>query len=275
MTRSPAPPAETVEPSVSRGATTDETLRKLEELIRTGSLRDGQRLGAERDLAVTFGVSRATVRAALAELESQRLVRRIPGRGGGTFISGSKVERDLSRIVGVPALLRDQGFVAGTKVLRTAISLADHEVSVALRLPARSLIVDIVRIRLADGSPISLEHARFPADRFPGLLDHSLGGSLYELLISQYQTQPDTAEEQIEVTAASTDEAEILGVAPGAPLLSIRRITTDTSGQPMEYSHDLFRGDRTRITVRTLGRPVRSIARSAQGKVTELQMRTV
>ena len=43
-------------------------------------------------------------------------------------------------------------------------------------------MLEVVRVRLADGEPLSLERALFPAERFPGLLDRSLGGSLYELL---------------------------------------------------------------------------------------------
>ena len=59
------------------------------------------------------------------------------------------------------------------------------------------------------------------------------------------------AEEHIEVSAASADEAAILAVEPGAPLLAITRVTRDRSGVPFESSHDLFRADRTMITVHT------------------------
>ena len=89
----------------------------LAEQIGSGQLRPGQRLGAERALAAELGVSRATLRQALAVLEEGGVVRRVPGRGGGTFVAKGKIERDLSRIVGVPALLRSQGVVAGTRVL--------------------------------------------------------------------------------------------------------------------------------------------------------------
>lgn len=85
----------------------------------------------------------------------------------------AKVERDLSRIVGVPMLLRDEGFTAGSRV---------------------------VGIGLADGVPISLEHAMFPA----------------------------------EVVAASADEAAILSIEPGAHPISITRTTRDARGFAFE-----------------------------------------
>ncbi len=67
-----------------------------------GHLRPGQRLGAERALAAELGVSRATLRQALAVLAESGVVRRVPGRGGGTFVSQDKIERDTSRVVGYP-----------------------------------------------------------------------------------------------------------------------------------------------------------------------------
>jgi DNA-binding FadR family transcriptional regulator len=85
------------------GRTPDEVRRALAERIGSGQLRPGQRLGAERALAAELGVSRATLRQALAVLEEGGVVRRVPGRGGGTFVAKGKIERDLSRIVGVPA----------------------------------------------------------------------------------------------------------------------------------------------------------------------------
>lgn len=238
----------------SLGPAADEARRVILDDISTGRLRAGQKLQPERELAEHLGVSRSTLRAALGALEADGVVRRLPGRGGGTFVSPSKVERDLSKIVGVPSLLRDQGFTAGTQLLSAALTVADDETRTALDLAAGDYVFDIVRIRLADGQPISLDHARLPAHLFPGLLGRAMSGSLYELLSKHYDTQPDQAEEHVEVIPAGGDEARILGIDVGAPLLSVTRTTVDTRGRKIEYSHDLFRGDRTRITVRTVRR---------------------
>lgn len=245
-------------------------LARLQEQMNNGQLRPGARLGAERDLATELGVSRSTVRQALAALEAAGAVRRVPGRGGGTFVSGRKVERDLSRVVGVPALLRSQGMTSGSRVVRTGIVAADEATRAALDLVSEAYVVDVVRIRLADGIPISLEHARFPAERFPRLLEMPLGESLYDLLEKHYATLPGEAEEHIEVAAASADEAAILATEIGAPLLSITRVTRDRDGVPFESSHDLFRADRTLITVRT---PPPVEGETAPGRLVELRTR--
>jgi GntR family transcriptional regulator len=238
----------------------EEVRRALGDKIAGGQLRPGQRLGAERELAAEFGVSRATLRLALAVLEESGQVRRVPGRGGGTFVAKGKIERDLSRIVGVPALLRSQGVVAGTRVLSARLAEADDVTVQALRGKPGDLVVDLVRIRLADGSPFSLEHAMLPARRFPGLLELPLGGSVYELLEEHFDARPEKATERIEVVLASADEAEILDVDPGAPLLAITRTTTDAGGEPIEFS---------RVVVKTEGGNVRAVA-AGRARVVEL-----
>jgi len=231
------------------GRAAEDARRRLLERIRAGGLQPGAKLGGERDLARVLGVSRSTVRQALSAMERAGVVRRIPGRGGGTFVGQPKIDRDLSRIVGLPALLRQQGLTAGTRVLGTGLLRADDEVRAALRLAADAYVLDVVRIRLADGIPISYEHARLPAERFPGLLELPLGGSLYELIEAHYGVRPVEAVEHIEVLPASQQEAAVLDVAVAAPLLSITRTAYTADGDPFEYSHDLFRSDRVTITV--------------------------
>jgi len=215
----------------------------------------GERLGAERELADRLGVSRSTIRAALADLERSGVVRRARGRAGGIFVAERKVERDLTSLAGLPAYLRRQGFQPDARVLSTATIEADAGTAAALGLAEPAPVLEIVRVRLADGEPISLERALFPAERFPDLLDRALGGSLYELLETHYALVPGEAEERIEVVAAGTAEARLLGLRRGAPLLAVARTAWDAEGRAFERSHDLFRGDRARIVVRARSSP--------------------
>jgi GntR family transcriptional regulator len=217
------------------------------------AMRPGERLGTERELAERLEVARSTVRAALADLERNGLVRRARGRAGGIFVPERKVERDLTSLAGLPAYLRRQGFQSDARVLSTATIDADADAAAAL---GADVVLEVVRVRLADGDPISLERASFPADRFPGLLDRSLSGSLYELLQAEYALEPGEAEERIEVVAAGSAEARLLGIPRGAPLLAVARTAWDADGRPFERSHDLFRADRARIVVRARSAPL-------------------
>jgi GntR family transcriptional regulator len=229
----------------------EDARHRLLDLINSGALRPGDRLGTERELAARLSVSRSTLRQVLAVLAEGGVVRRVPGRAGGTFVAHAKVDRDLSVIVGLPEYLRRQGFVAGTQVLSATMSGADDLAADSLAVPAGSLLIDIVRIRLADGIPISLERVQLPAEIFPGLLELPLGGSIYDLLDAHYDVRPDEVVEHLEVAEASADEAALLAVSPGAPLLAITRTSATSAGVPFEFSHDLFRADRTCVTFRT------------------------
>jgi GntR family transcriptional regulator len=223
--------------------------RLLDE-IASGALRPGERLGAEREMAPRYGVSRSTLRLAIEALESTGHLRRARGRAGGTFVAERRVERDLTHITGLPAWLRRQGFEAGTRVLSARLIEADDETVESLDLAPGALVFEIVRTRLADGAPISLERARLPADRFPGLLDHSLRDSIYALMQTAYGIVPREAIERIEIVGASATAARLLDVPRSSPLLSVERVMVDDGGRPFELSHDLFRGDRVRIVVR-------------------------
>jgi GntR family transcriptional regulator len=223
--------------------------------ISSGKLAPGERLGAEREIAERFGVSRSTVRSALDDLARSGAIRRARGRTGGIFVAERKVERDLSVLASLPAYLRRQGFQSDARVISTAMISSDGEVAAALGLGPDELAHEVVRVRLADGEPISLERAVFPAERFPDLLDRSLSGSLYELFATEYGLEAGEAEERIEVVSAGSSEARLLGVAEGAPLVAITRTAWDADGVAFERSHDLFRGDRVRIVVRATAAP--------------------
>ncbi|HNM97356.1 MAG TPA: GntR family transcriptional regulator [Marmoricola sp.] len=241
------------DPVSALGPTGREVRRRILSLVQRGSMEPGDKLEAERDLAARLGVSRATLRSVLIALEEEGVVRRVPGRGGGTFVASAKFDRTLSSITGVPLLLREQGFSAGTRVLSVQMTRADEDAAEALGLADDAFVVDLVRIRLADGVPISLERAVLPAELVPGLPDHQLTESLYELLAADYDLRPAEALEHLEVVRATADQAALLGIEPGEPLMLITRTTNDAEGVVFEYSQDYFRADRIRVSVRVQG----------------------
>src|SRR5580658_1921983 len=191
--------------------------------IAVGALMPGDRLPTEHDLAAWFGVSRMTLRHALAELARRGLVTRAVGRHGGTFVAAPKLEQDLTTLAGFSEQLRRHGMVAGARVLSARPRPAGPAAGAALRIGEGEEVYEVRRIRLADGRPIVLERSLFPAARFPGLLDLRLDGSLYEAL----------------------------EVAEGAPLMLVERTAYARSGEPVEFARDLFRGDRTKVVVWT------------------------
>jgi GntR family transcriptional regulator len=219
--------------------------------IAVGALVPGDQLPTEHDLAAWFGVSRMTLRHALAELARRGLVTRTVGRHGGTFVAAPKLEQDLTTLAGFSEQLRRHGMVAGARVLTATERPAGPAAAKALQIGEQDPVYEVRRIRLADGRPIAVERSLFPAARFPGMLDHPLDGSLYELLEVQYGLRPHRAREVMEPVLAGAREAEALGVPEGAPLMLVERTAYARSGEPLEYARDLFRGDRTRVVLWT------------------------
>jgi len=223
----------------------------LSDAIAAGTLSPGDRLPTEHDLAAWLGVSRMTLRHALAELALRGLVTRTVGRGGGTFVAEAKLEQDLTTLAGFSEQLRRHGKAAGARVLAAAEIPASAAAAAALELADGDPVIEVRRIRLADGKPVVIEHSLFPAVLCPDMLESRLDGSLYELLEDKYGLRPYRARESLEPVVAGVREAEALEIDEGAPLMLVERTAYSITGRPLEFARDLFRGDRTRVVVWT------------------------
>jgi GntR family transcriptional regulator len=221
--------------------------------IESGELGPGQRLPAERDMARQLGVSRMTVRQALAALADRGLVER--GVGQGTFVSGAgKVEYPVGQDTGLTAIVGRHGLVAGARVLEARERGASAPVAAALEIPEDAEVVRLRRLRSAGGRPISIEDDWFPAHRVPGLLERDLSGSLLELLRADYGLEVGEVEERLEPVAAGAFEARVLGIGVGAPLMLVERVVRDLDGTPVKFCRHRHRGDRSRFVIRSGGR---------------------
>jgi GntR family transcriptional regulator len=123
----------------------------------------------------------------------------------------------------------------------------DGTTAKALQLPPGTLVYEVVRIRLADQVRISLETARIPVSIAPDLLAQPLDDSIYDLLTNRYQVTCVKAVERMVAVLADAEQAGLLGINVGDPLMAIERIAYDDGDRPVEYSNDLFCGDRTRV----------------------------
>ncbi|MDQ1670838.1 MAG: GntR family transcriptional regulator, N-acetylglucosamine utilization regulator [Actinomycetota bacterium] len=231
----------------------------LTSVIGGGDLSPGSKLPREEQLAATLGVSRMTLRQSLATLEGLGTIVRKPGRLGGTFVAEPKIVCDLTGLAGFTEQMRRAHVRAGARVVSASTTTAGRTAARALGLDRGGLVHEIVRVRSANREPLALEQACFPAALFPDLLEHRLTGSLYSLLTKSYDHAPHTATEFLEPVIAGPEEAALLSVEQGSPLMLIERTAFTASGVAVEFARDVFRADRTRITIRTgLGPSARS-----------------
>ncbi|WP_414719518.1 GntR family transcriptional regulator [Streptomyces sp.] len=208
----------------------------------------GDAIPSERTLCVQLGVSRPTLRAAVDELVTAGILVREHGRG--VFVAPEKITQELVQdrySLSVPQ-------ASGTwtsRLLEFTTMPAGARVGRKLRLSPAAEIFYVARLRLVDGSPMAIEHLHIPAALVPGLTARELEhGDLYQHLRTQHGVHVSDATQAIEPTVVTRAEAEVLDVPELFPALLFERLTSDSTGRPVEYVHSIYRGDRYRIVSR-------------------------
>jgi GntR family transcriptional regulator len=199
---------------------------------------------SERELGERFAVSRMTVRQAIDELVADGRLYRVAARG--TFVAPPKLEVPM-RVTSFSEDMRSRGMRPGSSMLGMKTAKASADVAQALGLPRDGTVHMIERLRTADDRPMAIERAQIAAHRVPGLYAHDLlSGSLYEILEREFGLVVDGAEQQVEAGTVDGDDAELLEVPRGAPVLHLTR-RSFSGGTPIEHVRSTYRGDRFRL----------------------------
>jgi GntR family transcriptional regulator len=202
------------------------------------SHRPGDAIPSERSLCARLGVSRPTLRAAVDELVAAGLLVREHGRG--MFVAPEKITQEL--VSGQQSMTVPQA--SGTwssRLLEFTTIPAGARVGRKLRISPAVEIVYVARLRQVDGAPMAIEHLHIRADLVPTLSAQELeAGDLYEHLREQHGVHVQEAVQAIEPTVVTRAEAELLDVPELSPALLFERLTSDTTGQPVEYVHSIY-----------------------------------
>lgn len=221
----------------------------LRERIRQGRYGPLDRLPSEHELVRDYAISRITARQALAELERAGVVFRVQGRG--SFVAEPAVVQSLSRLSGLAEAMSGQGLSSRSRVLRATTTRASSAIGRRLGVGAGTQVFEIRRVRLVGGSPVSVDVSYFPLEVGRALgredLEHR---DVFWLLENVCHCRLGAADLEVGAVAADEDVAGHLGVAPGAPLVFIDRLTYDESGRPLDYEHLFVRADRFRYSLR-------------------------
>ncbi len=210
--------------------------------IDEGRWKVGERMPTEVELAARFDVSRNTVRQALDVLHSMNLVRR--QQGSGTFVAPHGLSHAIGELKSLTEVMRERGLNPGTEGVVVApdpdppVDAVDHlQTSSAWR---------ISRLRTADGRPFCNMSSWVSAD-FGRQLDAerlTASGSLYLVLQEDFGVLLSEATEIIRAEAATAEEASVLSVRRGSPVIVIYRWVSDNRGRPIEYARAAAPGDR-------------------------------
>jgi len=213
-------------------------------LCATGLAPDAA-IPSERELMVTHGVSRATVRRAVESLVAEGVLRRVQGKG--TFVAPPRVQSHL-HLASFTQDMRRRGKEPATRVVRVGSEVPPPAVAARLGLRDGAPAWLVERVRLASGEPMAFETGWYSPVLLPGLDRHDLAGSLYELFASQYGLRVDTAEQTVRAELADAALAHHLDVATGDPVLAFDRLSR-TGDRPLEHVVSHYRGDRYELHV--------------------------
>ncbi len=223
--------------------------RAIEQALRAriARLRPGQRLPSDADLCAEFGVSRMTARHAMSQLAEEGLVRRDPGRG--TFVAEPPTHRRANFLMTFSHEMRRQGRVPSSRIVERCVRFPSDGERTDLRVAHGSKVIELCRVRLADGQPVALELAVLATRCIETVLAADLErGSLHEALILEGMV-PSRGKSSIRAEAATQDDAVLLGVAAGEPMLVERRLIHDQRGRPIERTESRYAADRYGLNV--------------------------
>jgi GntR family transcriptional regulator len=219
-------------------------MRRLEADIATGRLTAGERLAPERQLGARLAVARNTLRRALADLAARGLLE--SRDRSGWFVNGAAVTIEaISGPQGLTDWAAIHGLAVSSKVINARIRPSGEIEAQALRIPIDSEVFELERVRIVEGSPLSLDRSILIPSLAPSLapLDFS-DRSLYQTLRTANGIEPSRAECLLRAVTADRREAELLELPDGDPLLELSETVFDQYGEPFEFGRHLNRGDR-------------------------------
>lgn len=213
--------------------------QRLEKAIRENDLPPGARLENEVSLAQRFGFSRPTVRNAIQLLVEKGLV--VRRRGIGTQVLHGQVTRNVE-LTSLYEDLARTGQQPTTKVISLDVGEADAASAETLGVPVGESVLNLVRLRLADGVPLSILKNTLPNDFTDLTVEDFEKQGLYQLLRMRGVTMR-VAKQRIGARSATAQESELLNLAKHAALLTMSRTAFDNSGRAVEYGQHVYAPD--------------------------------
>jgi GntR family transcriptional regulator len=212
----------------------------LERSLEAHEWLPGQAIPSENDLAGRFGVSQGTVRKAIDALAAEHLLVRRQGKG--TFVSTHTEERASNfRFLRIRANDGSDEYPA-SRLLDVKRAKATAETARLLEIKPGDPVIVLRRVLEYGGAPTVYDEITLPAASFRGLTKARYDahrGSMYGFFETQFGVRMLKAQERLRAVAADAVAAEVLAVAPGAPLLAVDRVTYTYGERPVEVRRGL------------------------------------
>ena len=215
---------------------------EIESNIKKGIFKEGQQIPTEAELGSQYGVSRVTVRRAIAELVKNNVLE--TKRGKGTFVTGRQISHLLLGMKSFTEICNDNGKVAGSKILQISIQRPNEDDMRIMNVNADDKILFINRVRYADGIPALIEYNYF-TPRYIPLINYDLENvSIYKILRKDFGMGALATETTIQIAKATTEEANELHIRPNTPVLLTCEDNRDfNTGEPVHHTRQIIVGE--------------------------------
>ncbi|GGO82307.1 hypothetical protein GCM10011348_23390 [Marinobacterium nitratireducens] len=234
--------------AAGRGVTSARVAAELRSRIERGELLPEDRLPSERELSESLHTTRVTSREALKQLEAEGLIYRSNRRGW--FVTSQRINYNPSRAAFFMDYVADQGLVPFSRQLLKKRIVADDRLASMLEVSVKAPLVELQRLRGANGRPAYIETIYLPEGRLPGIYECDLERSVSAVMLGDYDQQYAVVELDITVGALSAGQAALLDAPPGYTCLCVRRVVRNAAGEVVEYDLEHWRHDSLNIQVR-------------------------
>ncbi len=213
----------------------------LRERIAAGEFTAGRVLPSESEMSGHYAASRVTVRRALEALRAERLVE--SRQGFGWLVAADPLPQALDHLGTIERQLAASGIRSERQVLSFGFVAAPEHVRAVLN---ERTVLEVRRLHLADGEPFARVTVWCP---------EALGAELSRAAVErasfleQLPVRLGGATQTIGAAAASADDAQLLGIPVGSPVLTAERITRSVDDVPVLVSEHVFPAHRTRFAV--------------------------
>lgn len=219
----------------------------LKSAIERGRYKPQEKIPAEPELSAEYSVSRITVRRAIEELCNEGYLVKMQGRG--TFVSTPRIHRKMAAgnlIVSFSKTCKESGMEPGARLLERRIVPMRADEREFFGCGEDALLLYIQRVRTADGQPIFEENLFFPYEKFKSLMavEWNNTSAFANIEAVSGQVSESAARRTVEVARASAEQAQILNVPLGDPLLFMNVYFLDQYGKPLCIGRQYYVGSR-------------------------------
>ena len=216
----------------------------LRDLILKGNYKAGQPFFTEKELAEKYGVSRTTVREATSRLVYEGLLRR--ERGKGIFVTKPRIHEESSSLLSYTEEVISRGMKAGSQLVEIQLEIPPWKIRNILQLNKGDKIIRLKRIRLADGEPMAIQISHLPYTLCPEIYQGGYDWNTQSLVaaLEDLELKMVKATQRVHTSAADKENASLLNITRGKPLLVVERTCLLKDNTPIEYAIIYNRGDR-------------------------------